>query len=226
MKSKAIIYISLSIVLVATPAVLVFAKRSAVNVQSETRTSKICPLLSEDFRKNEEASLFEVLKLQYFLNNIEKAKIPYSGKYDLATINAVKNFQSKYMKEIMNPWGASQPSGDVNITTRRKIEEIYCGTIRDFAPDELKEFEDYKIKIESMITEIEMPFIVQDRSTGEIGYENILGLGNGLEKSGTNSTSSALGRESKETNKVDKSENNTKNKNPESKFIKFLKNIF
>jgi len=220
MKSKNRIYIFIAIVLMIMPAVLVFAKRNAVNVQnelgnklSETRVPKICPLLAEDFRKNEEASLFEVLKLQYFLNSVEKANIPYSGKYDLATIDAVKNFQSKYMKEIMNPWGASQPSGDVNITTRKKIEELYCGTDRNFTADELKEFEDYKIKIESMITEIEMPFIVQDRSTGEIGYENMLGIDNRLGKGGVISSSSrAEGRE--------------KSKNPESKFIKFFKSIF
>lgn len=70
----------------------------------------------------------QVRRVQNFLNTFEKANLAVTGVYDTATIEAVEDFQVKYRSEILTPWGASLPSGEIYITTRNKMNDLYCGT--------------------------------------------------------------------------------------------------
>lgn len=70
----------------------------------------------------------EVKKLQLFLQVFEGRKdIEASGVYDLATYEAVKDFQAKYGLDVLSPWGIADSTGYVFITTSLKINYIYCG---------------------------------------------------------------------------------------------------
>jgi N-acetylmuramoyl-L-alanine amidase len=69
----------------------------------------------------------EVIKLQKFLRDYEGfSALHVAGIYDAATYNDVKQFQAKYASNILAPWGFTEPTGMVNRTTVKKINEIYC----------------------------------------------------------------------------------------------------
>jgi peptidoglycan hydrolase-like protein with peptidoglycan-binding domain len=69
----------------------------------------------------------EVNKLQIFLRDYEGfSSLSVTGIYDQATYNAVKQFQLKYAADILTPWGITAPSGWVYITTKKKINQLYC----------------------------------------------------------------------------------------------------
>ncbi len=74
----------------------------------------------------------EVQKLKRFLDEYENANITdFSGTYDEVTMNAVKTFQNKYSKDVLEgPWGIAQATGYVYKSTLAKINELYCAKTR------------------------------------------------------------------------------------------------
>jgi hypothetical protein len=86
----------------------------------------------------------EVVKLQNFLNTYEGAKIAVTGVFDSATLAAVNAFQTKYIADIMYPWGATTPSGQVYITTTKKINEIFCKKNFTLTAAQVAEIEAYR----------------------------------------------------------------------------------
>jgi hypothetical protein len=68
-----------------------------------------------------------VRRLQRFLNEHENAGLTITGRYDEATQSAVQSFQSRYAEAVLDPWGVSQPTGNVYRTTLAKINDIMCG---------------------------------------------------------------------------------------------------
>lgn len=92
-----------------------------------------CPAYLNSFMQYDaENDIVEVLKLQQFLNTFESANVSENGDFDLVTHQAVKTFQDKYRDEVLLPWGMEQPSGYVYLTTRKKINEIYCRGSKTF----------------------------------------------------------------------------------------------
>lgn len=65
-------------------------------------------------------------RLQALLKTFESANVEVNGVYDEASIAAVHAFQTKYASEILAPWGINQSTGFVYLTTRKKMNEIYC----------------------------------------------------------------------------------------------------
>jgi hypothetical protein len=73
----------------------------------------------------------DVYKLQFYLNFYENMNVAYTGVFDAQTFTAVKSFQSKYYNDIILPWvnagyKAFAPTGFVYITTRNKINSMFC----------------------------------------------------------------------------------------------------
>ncbi|MEX2368812.1 MAG: peptidoglycan-binding domain-containing protein, partial [Candidatus Paceibacterota bacterium] len=71
----------------------------------------------------------EVLRLQSFLKTYEGYDyVSLSGTFDESTLRAVEAFQTRYAGDILTPWGyqADEATGYVYITTKQKINEIYC----------------------------------------------------------------------------------------------------
>ena len=80
----------------------------------------------------------DVAKLQAFLHTT------VTGIYDAETVAAVKAFQEKYLTDIMGPWGSTQASGLVYITTLKKINALACSAPITFSADELAIINAYK----------------------------------------------------------------------------------
>jgi len=68
----------------------------------------------------------EVLKLQTFLKDNEGMDtVELTGVFDEGTRNAVLAFQEKYSADILDPWGITEPTGYVYVTTKHKIDDLY-----------------------------------------------------------------------------------------------------
>ena len=68
----------------------------------------------------------QVRRLQYVLSALEGLDVPLNGIYDAKTIAGVHAFQTKYASEILAPWGVAKSTGFVYLTTRKKVNEIFC----------------------------------------------------------------------------------------------------
>lgn len=86
----------------------------------------------------------QVIKLQTFLRDAEKINVTVNGIFDKQTENAVIAFQNKYNSTIMGPWGSSQGSGYVYITTIKQINKIACSIPLSLNPQELAIINEYK----------------------------------------------------------------------------------
>ncbi len=82
--------------------------------------------LTEYIRYGTENNPEEVKKLQTFLNEYEGEQIPVTGFYGEITLGAVNRLQKKYTEEILAPWGITEPTGYVYITTQRLINNKKC----------------------------------------------------------------------------------------------------
>lgn len=82
--------------------------------------------LTEYIRYGAENNPEEVKKLQIFLNEHEGEQIPVTGFYGEITLGAVNRLQKKYAEEILAPWGITEPTGYVYITTQRFINSKKC----------------------------------------------------------------------------------------------------
>lgn len=111
-------------------------------------TSTQCvPYLTGFIKQGASNDKQQVLKLQAFLKVFEGARVELNGIYDSATISAVHSFQTKHQAEVLAPWSISQSTGFVYLTTRKKINEVYCNHDIKFllTPDENQVIETSKV---------------------------------------------------------------------------------
>jgi virulence-associated protein VapD len=85
-----------------------------------------CPLVTTYMKIGAVNDVAQVTKLQNFLKNVEKINVVVTGAYDVQTVSAVKAFQNKYPATTMGPWGITEATGNVYITTTKKINQIAC----------------------------------------------------------------------------------------------------
>ncbi|HEY0908158.1 MAG TPA: PKD domain-containing protein [Candidatus Paceibacterota bacterium] len=78
----------------------------------------------------------EVRKLQYFLNSYEGANLTVNGQFDDATEAAVKALQAGHATEILAPWGVTEATGIVYITTARYINTTFCNDNPGYTGDQ------------------------------------------------------------------------------------------
>lgn len=88
----------------------------------------------------------QVKRLQRFLNDFEGARLTVSGVYDADTLAGVHTFQTKYAADILAPWGVSESTGFVYLTTRKKVNEIFCNFTKSFplSEEQLRLIEDVR----------------------------------------------------------------------------------
>lgn len=106
-----------------------------------------CVYLNNYLRQGLANDRLEVLKLQYFLKFTQGySNLETTGTFDDATFNAVSQFQTKYADEVLTPWGysASHPTGYVYILTKKKINEIVCGTTFPLTAMQAEEIQQFR----------------------------------------------------------------------------------
>ncbi len=122
---------------------------------STTATTKTignfsCPLLTKFITSNTTNDTAEVTALQNFLNSTNSSStIAVTGNFDADTVAAVKAFQRAHVNDIMKPWGVVTPTGQVYITTLKKINEIACNKSIDLTSTEQAQIDAYKAGLTS-----------------------------------------------------------------------------
>lgn len=106
-----------------------------------------CPIVSTYMALGDTHSPREVAQLQSFLKNAEQLDVEITGSFDVRTRAAVEKFQRKYMSDTMAPWGATRPSGVVNITTAKKVNSLACNIPMTLSAAELGVIEAYKARL-------------------------------------------------------------------------------
>ena len=91
---------------------------------------RTCGLYMDRFIRSGRANDVEqVVKLQTFLNQWMGSNLPITGFYDASTLQAVNIFQTQYADQILTPWGLSEPTGIVYLTTLRQINLLECSSL-------------------------------------------------------------------------------------------------
>ncbi len=111
-------------------------------VASSATTS--CPLITSYLQFGADNDGSQVAKLQAFLKDSQGLDVAVTGTFDQKTEDAVKAFQVKYLPDVMGPWGATQGSGFVYITTSKKINELACNAPLTLTPGETAIINAYK----------------------------------------------------------------------------------
>jgi hypothetical protein len=103
-----------------------------------------CPFVSAIMDSGASNDAVQVAKLQAFLKDTEGYDVDLTGSFDQKTEVAVIAFQTKYMSDIMGPWGATKASGTVYLTTLKKINQIVCSTSLNLSAADLSIINAYK----------------------------------------------------------------------------------
>lgn len=70
----------------------------------------------------------DVTLLQSFLDRFEGERLGVTGVYSAQDMEAVKRFQNKYKRQVLEVWNLTEATGYVGITTRLKINSLIRGT--------------------------------------------------------------------------------------------------
>ena len=85
-----------------------------------------CNYLLEYIKLGDDNNPVEVEKVERFLNEFEGENLVVNGIYEQVDFDAVSRFQEKYLGDVLSPWSHNASTGYVYITTKKKINEIYC----------------------------------------------------------------------------------------------------
>ena len=107
-------------------------------------SSSPCKTITSFLKSGANNDVAQVSILQTYLKNKEGLDVDVNGSYDSKTVEAVKAFQNKFSDVILAPWGATKASGQVYITTLKKINQLLCKTTMTLSPDELNTINSYK----------------------------------------------------------------------------------
>jgi hypothetical protein len=172
------------------------SSRSSSVAVTTTASITPCPLITTFMKINGTNDRADVSRLQIFLSNTEKLALDITGTFDAKTESAVKSFQKKYQNDILTPWGATLPSGNVYITTSKKINEIACAKPIQISASEQAIINAYKARVNSSTpvsvtdTETVTP-AVQDETTTPVTNDEI-----GTTESPTTDNTAAVGNTS------------------------------
>jgi hypothetical protein len=111
-----------------------------------------CSFISDNLRIDRNNDQQEVLRLQAFLKAYEYDYVSLTGDFDASTLQAVRAFQVRHAEDILSPWGYEQDesTGYVYITTRQKINEIYCNQEISLSSQETQEIQNFRSRLANL----------------------------------------------------------------------------
>jgi protocatechuate 3,4-dioxygenase beta subunit len=115
----------------------------------------------------------QVRRLQTVLKTIEGMNVDVNGIYDTKTFEAVKAFQLKYADEILKPWGLTAPTGFTYLTTRKKLNEVFCAGMKFPLTPEEQAIIDAFLKKPAVTPPAPRPRSTTPASNGSQGSNNL-----------------------------------------------------
>jgi len=131
------------------------AERITEARESEEVVEPDFPGIPEDFRFDRHLRFRDygedVKYLQIILNSYPRTRLIEEGvgspgnevkRFGNLTRNAVKEFQEMFAEEILYPWGITEPTGIMEIQTKKKLNKILDGEVvmGDISPQKREEF--------------------------------------------------------------------------------------
>jgi hypothetical protein len=96
-------------------------------VVPSSKFKKCEPIITSYIKLNsKENDLENVKRMQIFFRDDLHYKNKVTGFYGMETFSLVKKFQLEYATDVLSPWNLKKASGWVYITTKKKINDIYC----------------------------------------------------------------------------------------------------
>jgi hypothetical protein len=108
------------------------ATTTETSAATTTPSTSCDTYLTTFIRMGQKNDVDQVKRLQNVLKDYEAADVDVSGEYDSKTEFAVRMFQKKYASDVLTPWNISEPTGYVFLTTRKKVNEVYCRNSQTF----------------------------------------------------------------------------------------------
>lgn len=106
----------------------VLGASTSINAIVENNSS-CSPIITSFLKMGAKNDPDQIKALQAFLNKNLGISLEVNGEFDQATFDAVKEFQTKYSKEVLSPWGISRATGFVYKTTSRWINMLACSSL-------------------------------------------------------------------------------------------------
>ncbi|MCK5096061.1 MAG: PKD domain-containing protein [Candidatus Pacebacteria bacterium] len=141
---------------------------------------QVCNYLLEYIKLGANNNPVEVEKLEKFLNEFENENSSVNGIYEQADYEAVKRFQIKYREDILDPWNHDEATGYVYITTKKKVNELYCE--REFPLTASQEAE--VVAFKAMLQSITQEAAAENATQSNVEIE-VVDLGSDAEDEGT-----------------------------------------
>jgi cysteine-rich repeat protein len=110
-----------------------------------------CNFLSAYIKLGADNNPVEVKKMEGFLNEFEGENLAVNGIYEQTDFDAVSRFQNKYSEKVLSPWNYQESTGYVYITTKKKINEIYCEKEFSLTPDQEAEIANFRARLLSIV---------------------------------------------------------------------------
>jgi cysteine-rich repeat protein len=190
-----------------------------------TGPAPVCNYLLEYIHIDHDNNPVEVRKLELFLNQFEGENLEVNGIYEQVDFEAVERFQEKYREDILGPWTHEAPTGYVYITTKKKINEIYCERAFPLTDLQVKEIEAFKALLASITnTAYADTGMTQESGTtvDDIDYGNTVGLGD----DGTKDTSLADATDGTDSEQLADASNNAQGAESEGGILENIFGIF
>ncbi len=128
--------------------------------------SNSCYYLFDYLKKGWNNNPVEVKKLQVFLRDLEGFDVAITGVYDDQTIKALNAFQERYKDDILTPWGHKEATSFTYITTKKKVNEIYCKMAFPLTAQQQEEINNFRNFINNLKDlNIEIPDSNVDKTT-------------------------------------------------------------
>lgn len=116
----------------STPAPAVLGAATTTPQYSIEEIAACDRYLTAFIKTGQDNDASQVQRLQRFLNDFEGASLEVNGFYGTTTLAAVHAFQTKYSADTLTPWGIGESTGFVYLTTRKKVNEIFCNNTKSF----------------------------------------------------------------------------------------------
>ena len=146
-------------------------------------TGGVCEYLKEYMRLGSNNNPTEVTKLQLFLKNYDNAdNLQVTGFFDITTDKAVRSFQDKYKKDVLDTWNLPSNTGYVYYTTKKKINEIYCQREFPLTDDQKAEIASFRALIErvnainSNVGSDILPLVGTNKTQGSASAGSVAGV--------------------------------------------------
>jgi hypothetical protein len=168
-------------------------------------TPNSCYYLFDYLKQGWDNNPVEVKKLQVFLRDLEGYNVEVNGIYDNQTVVALNAFQMRYKDDVLTPWGHTAPTSFTYITTKKKVNEIYCKMAFPVTVQQQAEIDAFRAFLQGLTNagvtitnprqeQLNNPVIIDTTEVGVIPLLPTVGTSTQVTLAGVSTTTSFAGR--------------------------------